>query len=488
MGTTRIVNSGSDQEFNSTEVVGFEVDGERLYGGVIDVREFRATAAGGLTPGQRANMIQDAIDAAASRTCIPAVRIPAAADDTAVDSWVLGRQDATASDSTPVYALDLKDGVDIIGDGRTATKLELTGENHGSAAMALVRGLDVSDIRLANMTLDGNKAAASGTGAIRNLFLSATATTGGVDNILCENLDIINSEDDGVAIAGGNASGLVTNVVFRNCRFNANTTVAADVARYSQLIRFVGCHFETKGLTLDDVVQCELIDCDLVGNEGTPANTGIIVLSTNNETSDFRMLLCRVRGWTLGTLLGATTTTIDGVDLDKCVYRNCTTGITVAVDNAGELGNVRLGRQLFNTVTTEFSGAAAVPVGQQVVLMKEHAANSDNGTETHRVAKLHRRMIVEAVRYVNPTGLAAHASNYATFSLKNDSTTVASFDTDTNGDNITLAANGYQDATLSGTAADLLVEVDEVLDWEVAETGTTTVPAGRVEVYGRYIS
>lgn len=116
-----------------------------------------------------------------------------------------------------------------------------------------------------------------------------------------------------------------------------------------------------------------------------------------------------------------------------------------------------------------------------------HAANADAGAQPNNVTKAPARFVVTKVRYVNPTGLAAHATNYVVLTVKQGSVVIATWSTLT-GQQGTLSANTYVDMVLSSTAADLIVEADETVTANVDESGTTTVPAGRFEIYGRWIS
>jgi hypothetical protein len=116
----------------------------------------------------------------------------------------------------------------------------------------------------------------------------------------------------------------------------------------------------------------------------------------------------------------------------------------------------------------------------------DHAAAADADQTVH-LDKLTRRMKVTKVKYINPTGLAEHAANHAKIQILNGATVVAEKNTDSAGagDN-GIPANTFIDLTLSATAADLLFDADDVLTFKIDESGTTTVPAGRVVVEGVY--
>lgn len=145
-----------------------EVEGERVTGGILDVRTFGAQAGGSQTPEQRAACINAAIDAAASRAAKPTVRIPAASDSSGVRPWIVDRPLNNHAGVEPFppggpqpYCIRPRSGVDIIGDGRGATVIQLNGGAHGGDVYVMYPFLE-SNIRIAHMTLDGNRANYSG--------------------------------------------------------------------------------------------------------------------------------------------------------------------------------------------------------------------------------------------------------------------------------------------------------------------------------------
>ncbi len=117
----------------------------------------------------------------------------------------------------------------------------------------------------------------------------------------------------------------------------------------------------------------------------------------------------------------------------------------------------------------------------------EHPENADGGSVSKKVHYAHERKVVTGVRYVNPTGLAGHNDNFATLSVLQNAVVVATQLTDANGGGITLDANAYVELPLAAAVADRVVEVGEELACVVAEAGTTTVPPGRFEIWGKSI-
>jgi hypothetical protein len=91
---------------------------------------------------------------------------------------------------------------------------------------------------------------------------------------------------------------------------------------------------------------------------------------------------------------------------------------------------------------------------------------------------------IDRVFLNSPTGLAANASNYATFNVLNGALVAAKWSTLTGAEG-TLSADVPVDLTT--TAASLGLPVSTNLSFQIAVTGTVTVPAGRIVVEGRYL-
>lgn len=94
---------------------------------------------------------------------------------------------------------------------------------------------------------------------------------------------------------------------------------------------------------------------------------------------------------------------------------------------------------------------------------------------------------IDGVDYVNPTGLAADASNHFNLKiLKGASTVMANWSTET-GQQGEIAADTFVAMTLSATDANLVAAGADVISLFLDETGTQTLPAGRVVIRGRYV-
>jgi hypothetical protein len=128
------------------------------------------------------------------------------------------------------------------------------------------------------------------------------------------------------------------------------------------------------------------------------------------------------------------------------------------------------------------NGTQTLPAGR-VVIEGAYYAKSPTLVE---IFKPRGRFLVEQVRYVNPTGLAVHATNFFDIQVKNGATVVANWSTET-GEEGALVADTHVDFTLSVVDGALVLEADDVLSVNLEENGTQTLPAGRFQIEGRYL-
>ena len=125
-------------------------------------------------------------------------------------------------------------------------------------------------------------------------------------------------------------------------------------------------------------------------------------------------------------------------------------------------------------------------LSDRVVLFQDHA--SATADTTTRLFKARRKFLVEQVRYINPTGLAVDAANFFDVKIQNGAVVMAEWSTETTVGEGAFVADTYVDLTLSTVAGALVLDADDVLSLVLDETGTATLPAGRVQIEGRYIS
>jgi hypothetical protein len=135
-----------------------------------------------------------------------------------------------------------------------------------------------------------------------------------------------------------------------------------------------------------------------------------------------------------------------------------------------------------------FSRAAEKTSGDQTTVVIDHAqVTADTTTKVYKTHP-NRHFVVERVDYINPTGLVADASN--TFNLKLQygagPTVLANWDT-TTGQNGALAADTWVSFALNATPANLVLAPGTELALFLDETGTQTLPAGKLVLHGRYI-
>jgi hypothetical protein len=121
-----------------------------------------------------------------------------------------------------------------------------------------------------------------------------------------------------------------------------------------------------------------------------------------------------------------------------------------------------------------------------ITLSKEHAAITANGSaKLYSVKTGGRALRVERVAYLNPTGLAADATNAFRLELKNGSTVVAAI-ANTDSDDVPAGAAIPTNTFVEGTvvAAARVLQPGAVLDITFTEDGTATLPAGTVIIEG----
>ena len=132
-----------------------------------------------------------------------------------------------------------------------------------------------------------------------------------------------------------------------------------------------------------------------------------------------------------------------------------------------------------------FSAAAeAVKSDEQQIVVDHPQVTADTTTKEWK-NRSDRYFLIESARYVNPTGLAQDASN--TFNLKvlNAAAVAANWDT-TTGQQGTIAADTFVDF-VNGSEANRLVAPDGIVSLFLDETGTATLPAGKLIIHGRYV-
>ena len=127
---------------------------------------------------------------------------------------------------------------------------------------------------------------------------------------------------------------------------------------------------------------------------------------------------------------------------------------------------------------------------QAVELAFDHAVATDaDRTDKFWKCPAGKRLRVDSVQYINVTGLAEASANAALLSVNNGATVIASWDTDSDlsATDVSIPADAFIDFNMAADDEDRIVEEGDVLSFVINESGTTTVPAGRVIVHGRYV-
>ncbi len=118
------------------------------------------------------------------------------------------------------------------------------------------------------------------------------------------------------------------------------------------------------------------------------------------------------------------------------------------------------------------------------VMAVDHASVTADTTIKFDKLAPGERLRVAKVYYVNPTGLTQDSTNHFALRLKKGSTTVASWSTQT-GQQGSIAAATFVELVI--VDAQRVVEPGSELSLELDETGTQTLPAGRLIVHGELI-
>lgn len=132
---------------------------------------------------------------------------------------------------------------------------------------------------------------------------------------------------------------------------------------------------------------------------------------------------------------------------------------------------------------------AQLDMQDKVTMFIDHPSVS--ATTAIKIFKAYgRKFRIDAVRYVNPTGLTGDNTNDFSGAISNatTTTTIATlFNTDTNDvpAGVSLPANTFVDGVIvDGTQ---VLAVDDELSIVLTKEGTQTLPAGRLQIEGRYL-
>lgn len=97
-----------------------------------------------------------------------------------------------------------------------------------------------------------------------------------------------------------------------------------------------------------------------------------------------------------------------------------------------------------------------------------------------------RKFRIDKAKYVNPTGLAADASNYFDIQVKKGSNVALNWSTET-GEEGTLTAGEWATLSEASDKSRLVFDAGDLLSLTFDETGTATLPAGYLVLECSYL-
>lgn len=127
---------------------------------------------------------------------------------------------------------------------------------------------------------------------------------------------------------------------------------------------------------------------------------------------------------------------------------------------------------------------------ERVVLSFDHPEATDDIEWKFFKVPIGRKLLVDQVDYINPTGLAQDTTNVFALSLKNGSVVMAgprSTDNDLSVPDASIVADTFESLALSATPSELVAEGGDVLSFLADEGGSATLPPGRLVVHARYV-
>lgn len=119
----------------------------------------------------------------------------------------------------------------------------------------------------------------------------------------------------------------------------------------------------------------------------------------------------------------------------------------------------------------------------EFVLTWDHAAATADATD--KIYKLGRAFRIDRVKYLNVTGLVQDGTNFFNVRVQIAGSDAANWSSET-GQEGTIPVNDWVDMS-DGLDADRVGEADDEITLFMDEDGDTTLPAGRVQIEGRYL-
>lgn len=123
---------------------------------------------------------------------------------------------------------------------------------------------------------------------------------------------------------------------------------------------------------------------------------------------------------------------------------------------------------------------------QSFQLVIAHPSVTQDTTTAEFKTHPNRKLKITKVEYVNDTGLAASATDYFAVQLKTAATVLAAWST-LNSAQGALVAGTFHNMVLNVTPTNLVLPAGSPLSLLLDETGTQTLPAGKLIVHGEYL-
>lgn len=161
-------------------------------------------------------------------------------------------------------------------------------------------------------------------------------------------------------------------------------------------------------------------------------------------------------------------------------------GSLTNIDDSGtavRLAGARWAKDGAKDVATKVELRGLPLSGELAVFQEDHAQVTADTTQFYFETPADRAVLVKEVVYYNATGLAQDVANFFDIQVKHGSTVVANWSTET-GQEGTIAADTPVRLT---NGSDLVIPPDTRVDLVLDETGTATLPAGVIVLYGEII-
>lgn len=136
-----------------------------------------------------------------------------------------------------------------------------------------------------------------------------------------------------------------------------------------------------------------------------------------------------------------------------------------------------------------YAARARVPSNYQdeIVLVYDHGSTTATTAVKLYKVPTGKSLKIVAADYVNPTGLATDASNIFSLSIRNGATLATVERSNNSSGGSAFTADAWNALTLHATAANSVFAAGDTVSFVMTETGTATLPVGRVVIHAKFI-